>query len=311
MTDNANAAAALEAAKSVFAAESMHSLEQGIAHLERAAQFGSGEAMTQLAHFAAAGVTQPANWDQAADMLCEAAHRGSRLAAEELRLLAFGAGGTVKELRARIDFPGWIAQRPSENMRDSPRIRVCRNFLSPAECNWLIVRGEKRLAQGAVYNKAASGLAQDPGRSNSAAPFRLLDMDLPLVLIHSRIGNTLGLSTAWFEPAQLLHYAQGEQFAPHYDFLDPSTPAYAPDLAERGQRIVTVLIYLNDDYQGGETVFPEIGYRFKGKTGDLMCFVNVDLNNGAPDRRTLHTGSAPTRGEKWVLSQWIRSRPAV
>ena len=36
-------------------------------------------------------------------------------------------------------------------------------------------------------------------------------------------------------------------------------------------------------------------------------FANVDLN-GAPDRLTLHTGCSPTRGEKWLLSQWIRDR---
>jgi hypothetical protein len=73
---------------------------------------------------------------------------------------------------------------------------------------------------------------------------------------------------------------------------------------------MTFLTYLNDDYEGGETDFPRIGYRYKGRRGDALYFVNVD-GAGAPDYRTVHAGLPPASGTKWLLSQWVRSRPVA
>jgi hypothetical protein len=93
----------------------------------------------------------------------------------------------------------------------------------------------------------------------------------------------------------------------HHDFGDPAEPGYARQVADYGQRVLTVLIYLNDDYEGGETDFPLVSWRYKGKTGDAILFHNV-LLSGQPDRRMLHAGLPPSTGEKWLFSQWARSR---
>jgi predicted 2-oxoglutarate/Fe(II)-dependent dioxygenase YbiX len=305
---SSEASAALEAAKRAFAIETMESLAEGIAHLERAAALGNSEALTQLAHFVGSGVNQPADWDKSADILKEAAERGSALARDELRLLAGGAGGAPGALRARVDMRAAIAPRQTESVSETPRIRASRGFLSSAECQWLITRGRGRLTPATVYKQAAEGAVRVEERTNSAAPFRLFDVDLPQVLIMARMAATVGLPSHWFEPAMLLHYKPGQQFAPHHDFLDSSVPGYAGDLARRGQRIATLLTYLNEDYEGGETAFPEISYYFKGRTGDLLVFANT-LPSGAPDPKSLHAGLPPTRGEKWLLSQWVRDRP--
>ena len=98
-----------------------------------------------------------------------------------------------------------------------------------------------------------------------------------------------------------------QHFAPHFDFLDEQSPALAADIAARGQRIVTFLLYLNDDYAGGETAFPALGLHHRGRCGDALMFANVDLAQ-RPDPQTLHAGLPPQRGQKWVLSQWIRNR---
>jgi prolyl 4-hydroxylase len=66
-----------------------------------------------------------------------------------------------------------------------------------------------------------------------------------------------------------------------------------------------VLVYLNEDYEGGATAFPALGRGFKGGKGDALVFWNL-TPEGAPDYRTRHIGTAPTRGEKWLFSQWIR-----
>jgi hypothetical protein len=89
------------------------------------------------------------------------------------------------------------------------------------------------------------------------------------------------------------------------DFLDPSEPGYLQDLRENGQRAATFLLYLNDDYEGGETEFPNLSWRYKGRKGDALLFWNVNAS-GAPDPRMLHAGRPPASGEKWIWSQWLR-----
>jgi prolyl 4-hydroxylase len=108
----------------------------------------------------------------------------------------------------------------------------------------------------------------------------------------------------------VLHYEVGEQITEHFDFVNPRMPSYDEEIRRRGERIITFLIYLNDDYEGGETDFPLLGVRHKGRRGQGLFFVNA-LPSGGPDSRTVHAGRPPTRGEKWLLSQFIRSRASL
>jgi hypothetical protein len=85
-------------------------------------------------------------------------------------------------------------------------------------------------------------------------------------------------------------------------------PQYADQVRMHGQRAATLLVYLNDAFEGGETDFPRAGVRYRGQTGDAILFHNVD-EKGAVDPQTLHAGLPPTRGEKWLLSKWMRDRP--
>ena len=68
-----------------------------------------------------------------------------------------------------------------------------------------------------------------------------------------------------FEPITVLHYAAGEEITEHFDFVDPNVPNYPQEIAQNGQRVVTFLVYLNDDYAEGETEFPRLGVSHKGR----------------------------------------------
>ena len=118
-----------------------------------------------------------------------------------------------------------------------------------------------------------------------------------------------GVSERTLEGPTILHYAPGEQIQNHFDFVDPkSTNDYAGEIARNGQRVITFLIYLNDGYEGGETAFPKLGFMHQGARGEALYFINA-LPDLSPDMRTLHAGRPTTRGEKWIVSQFIRSRP--
>lgn len=268
------------------------SLEKGIAILTDAVTRGGGEAAAILSVCAAWGVGQPRNVDAALDHLRHAAQLGWEPAARELELIERGSAPTPA---ARMQF-------------EKPRIVVIERFASAQECQWLIGRAASGdLQRAKVYrNSSTAQIAEN--RTNREMSFTIFNADVVLSLIRDRISAAVGAPASHFEIPKLLHYSPGEQFALHADFIEAKTPDLARELAARGQRSATFLIYLNDGYEGGATQFPRLSWQYRGGRGDALLFTNVDAN-GAPDYDTIHAGMPPTSGEKWVLSQWVRTRP--
>lgn len=304
------AQAAADEAERILHSSAPDALMRGAERTKVAAELGNPNAMTRLAHFTASGVMAKPDWDASLDLLQQAAEAGSASARKELRLLSHGEGDTPKAMRKRVDIRAWIAPRPTQQVSESPRIRTLRSFMTPQECAWMIALGQPLLAPATVYNNASLGSERVSARSNTAAGLVARDVDIVTIFLITRMAQSIGLPSQWFEPPTVLHYSPGEEFLPHFDYLSPEVPGQAAELQFRGQRIATFLVYLNEGYQGGETDFPRLGYRYKGGIGDALVFANV-LPSGEPDPRTMHAGTPPVSGEKWLLSQWVRDRNAT
>ena len=275
------------------------SADEGSSLILSAFEGGLAEAGTMMATVEAMGAGRPQDWSKAFDWLRRAAGAGSESARSQLAML--GADRP-------IDVARLTAPPPKRPMSERPRIRVIEGFASGAECDWLIALAKDRLNPAWVWDPATGEGRPDPNRTNRALDLRLAQMDVVVQLIRARIAVATNLPLPVFEPAQIMRYRVGEEFRPHHDFLDPAHGGHGPQLARFGQRIATFLIYLNDDFDGGETVFPKAGFRYRGRRGDALLFANVDAATRAPDPLTLHAGMPPTRGEKWIFSQWIRDR---
>ncbi len=281
--------------------------QEGIALIRDAAARGNADAHALLAVFAAWPVLQPRNIDAALDHLARAAQLGADLARHELRLLARANGDDWAALRRKIDVAALTMPPAMRVAVERPRIVVIDSFASPEECAWLIERGRPGLRRARVYH-GSEKLETADNRTNSEADFTVFRMDVLLSLLRERMAVAMRAPTSHFEITKLLHYRGGEHFGLHADFLELNTPELVREVERRGQRSMTLLVYLNDDYEGGETEFPKAGFRFKGGRGGAMFFTNIDAS-GAPDYSTVHAGLPPTRGEKWLLSQWVRTRP--
>ena len=295
----------------------MENVQRAIAQLEVASADGHAEASERLALIEALGPIRGPDWVRALDFLALAATQGSRRAQDQLLLLADSGSRPVVPTGVYEDFWALVRSRiaiaermhspDKQSLSESPRIRVLRNFATAAECEWLISLARPQLAPAPVFDEATGEGSIRSARDNSFFLLRFDEMNVVTEVIRHRIAAATKLPVPLFEHAQILHYAVGQRFEAHHDFLDPANPAYQDSIATFGQRIATFLIYINDGYEGGETSFPNIGLSFRAGLGDALLFANVH-SGGTPDLDTLHAGEPPTSGEKWVFSQWIRDR---
>jgi hypothetical protein len=286
-------------------AQSDSHLQRAIQLVELASNGGYAPASELCAVFEAMGVARPQDWNRALDCLVRAALQGSDSARRQLLILSRTDAPQQPDdwaaVRASVSMDRLLGHGERRALCDAPRIRVIEGFASAAECAWLIERSRERL-EPAVVLDATGAQRPDPVRTNSGAQFPVHDMDIVTEVIRARISAATRLPLPLFEPSQVLHYSPGEEFRPHHDYLDADNPAL-----RFGQRIATFLFYLNEQFEGGATEFPLLNLSYSGTTGDAIFFANVD-SNGWPDPDTLHAGRAPTAGEKWILSQWIRDR---
>ena len=128
----------------------------------------------------------------------------------------------------------------------------------------------------------------------------------PLVArIEQRIADLVGWPLEQAEPLQVLHYGPGAEYLPHYDYFDPDGPGAEAALRHGGQRVATLVTYLNTPLSGGATTFPDAGLEFAAVQGNAVFF---SYDRAHPSSRTLHAGAPVIAGEKWVLTRWFRER---
>lgn len=124
--------------------------------------------------------------------------------------------------------------------------------------------------------------------------------------VEARIAELLKWPVDRGEGMQVLRYVPGTQYVPHHDYLSPSVAGEDPYLRRGGQRVATLLMYLNDVESGGATTFPDAGLRVLPIKGNATFF---SYDRPHPMTRTLHGGAPVLAGEKWVATKWLRARP--
>ena len=287
--------------------------KDGAKLLSDAARAGNIDAALRLACMTALGAHVKQSWDGAIGLLVHAAMLGSESARGQLCVLAgrdavADADQDWTSLARTIDLAAWLAPVPGETLNEAPLIRYFPNFLNDAACAWLREHMRDFLKPAMIYSGDKLRHVEDEMRTNSVGALHLACIDVVNVVVQHRISAVCGLPVDNFDGPTALHYHIGEEIKDHCDYIHPKIPNYEQEIATHGERLITFLLYLNGDFEGGETAFPLLGLNHKGIGGDGLFFVNV-LPDGKPNGRSLHAGRPPTGGEKWLLSQFIRARP--
>jgi prolyl 4-hydroxylase len=286
---------------------------EAVALVARAADAGDGEALFALANWRLYGIFVPRDPAAVHPLLERAAAAGQSEAVRlQANLVAGGTGCPADPKRAltllRSAFPSdpQIAlletmgepALESEILSNDPPVRFVRGLFSAAECAYLRALAEPALRPSVIVDDRTGRPKPDPVRTSEGMNFGPAQEDLVVNALNRRLAAATGTAYECGEPLHILRYVPGQQYRPHLDAL--------PGAAN--QRSWTALVYLNDGYEGGETVFDRIGLSAKGATGDCLIFRNVD-SEGRGDPRARHAGAPVTGGTKWLATRWIRERP--
>jgi len=296
---------------------------EALAYARRCAASQHPDALHMLASWHIIGSAVPRDLPLARRLLACAATAGHADAIRTLSaMLANGSGGAV-------DWPGACALLRRQEASDLQATRelqlidamaitldgdpsvpiiakpmdaervVCRfpSLLSTAECDHIVAETRDYLAPAMVFDSATGRQIRNPIRTSDAMVVSPIRESLVLRAISLRLAAASATDVNQGEATSVMRYRQGQEFKLHLDSLDGTS----------NQRIKTMLVYLNDDFEGGETVFPHLDLAVRPSRGDAILFDNV--RDGKKLGITQHAGLAVSLGEKWLLSKWIRERP--
>jgi prolyl 4-hydroxylase len=184
-----------------------------------------------------------------------------------------------------------------------PRVVVFGGLLADAECEEMMALAAQRLQRSETVEAETGGSEVNVARTSEGMFFDRAENAL-CARIEARIARLLQWPVSCGEGLQILRYRPGAEYLPHHDYFDPALPGSKAVLARGGQRLATLVIYLNTPTRGGATCFPEVGLEVAPVRGNAVFF---NYPQPSPASRTLHAGAAVLEGEKWVATKWLRA----
>jgi len=284
-----------------------------LAAVEESAMDGNVEGLALLGEWRLWGIGGIQSVVEGRALIERAATQGDERATKMLvGLLNNGTGGARDPERARalteemaIDCPRTREQltivdalprldQPT-TIREAPHIAHLDNFFSAEACDYLIEKAMPKMQPSFVVDPHTGARRPHPVRSSDGTNFAPHEEDLVLNALNERIAAVTGTTVAQGEPLHALRYRGAQQYRPHMDAL--------PGVGN--QRILTAILYLNDNFGDGETLFTRRAVQVRPRRGRLLFFANTE-ETGAADRLSEHAGLPVTQGEKWIVTRWIR-----
>lgn len=175
---------------------------------------------------------------------------------------------------------------------EAPLIVVLGNVLSYEECDELITHSREQLQS----SKIVGNHEVNQIRTSSGV---FVEENETIVKIEKRLSQIMNIPIEHGDGLQVLRYTPSQEYQPHYDFFAETSRA------SDNNRISTLVMYLNDVEEGGETAFPMLNISVFPSKG-MAVYFEYFYNNDELNKLTLHAGTPVIRGEKWVATMWMR-----
>jgi prolyl 4-hydroxylase len=192
---------------------------------------------------------------------------------------------------------------------EDPVCAALGKVLDADECHTLIEMARPRLEPSTLVDLTTGRDVVSDKRTSWGMFFRREENEF-IAGIDRRLSLLMNLPAENGEGLQVLHYPTGAGSEPHFDYLQPTNAANRESMLRSGQRVSTLVTYLNDVSAGGQTVFPVLGWAVSPLRGNAVYFEYAN-DQGQLDARSLHASAPVTAGEKWVVTKWMRQRRFV
>lgn len=183
-----------------------------------------------------------------------------------------------------------------------PRVVVFGGLLTEAECDAIVSAASVRLARSETVATQKEGSEVNAARTSEGMFFERGESEV-VARIEARIAALVNWPLRNGEGLQVLRYRTGAEYQPHYDYFDPRHASSKAILQRGGQRVGTLVMYLNTPTRGGATVFPDVKLDVMAQKGNAVFF---SYDRPEPGTLTLHGGAPVLEGEKWVATKWLR-----
>lgn len=181
---------------------------------------------------------------------------------------------------------------------DSPYI--LKNVLNPAQCQQLILYAKNKLVDSNILSGSNAAI-----RNSKQAWISKND---PMVKgLYSQISMAVGIPISYAEDLQVARYMPNQFYKDHHDACCDDNDTCRKFVEDGGQRILTVLIYLNKEFIGGKTRFANLGIEYKPDVGNALVFHPLAKDNVRCHPLALHSGTPVISGEKWIANIWFRN----
>jgi len=184
----------------------------------------------------------------------------------------------------------------------NPRVVVFGGLLSDDECDGLIDIARPRLVRSETVDNNTGGSEVNAARTSDGMFFERGET-LLIARLEQRIAMLLQWPAVNGEGLQILRYRPGAEYRPHHDYFDPAHAGTATILKRGGQRVGSLVMYLNTPKAGGATTFPDVQLEVAPIKGNAVFF---SYERAHASTRTLHGGAPVIEGEKWVATKWLR-----
>tara|TARA_B100000780_G_C21055531_1_gene424043 strand:- start:108 stop:902 length:795 start_codon:yes stop_codon:yes gene_type:complete len=213
--------------------------------------------------------------------------------------------------------------------REFIKIMEIEDFISEEEINYIlsscikfkrskIVNGEMNEDISHITTSEFSSVDLDVRSSESAKMNRDFHYGETSINIKKRVSKIINVNWLNVENLGVIKYNEGEEYKTHMDCWIPNTSAYKEQIKNGGQRIYTCLIYLNDDFSGGETEFINANIKIIPKKGKAVfwnhlrnignCDGVVSDDYNLPNILSCHSGNPVKKGIKYACNIFVREK---
>jgi hypothetical protein len=173
--------------------------------------------------------------------------------------------------------------------------KILENFLTHEMCDYMINISHNKFQHSTIGTDNNKSLNKKIRDSYTCVLDTFLDNKSKY--ISQKCADITNKTIYHIENLHVVKYEDGGFYSPHYDLC-----------RMKNDRQYTIIIALNDDYEGGETIFPNLKIKYKLKKGDALFFHNYDVDM-KPNELSYHGGGIVKNGEKYICNMWIYEHP--